>query len=127
LLGYGFHLITGGTDNHLILMDMMKGFGIPGWRFAKTLYAAGIETNKNSVPNDSLSPFKPSGVRIGAPAVTTRGMKEPEMRQIARWFKELAGAMRGEELVDEDTVRRVAGEVRELTGSGRFPVPGIEC
>ena len=124
---HGFHLVTGGTDTHLILIDMMKSFGIPGWRFAQTLYAAGIEANKNSVPDDPLSPMKPSGVRIGTPATTTRGMKEPEMRRIADWFKALADAMRGEEVIDEAAIRRVSGEVRELTGSGRFPVPGIEC
>ncbi|NJO38804.1 MAG: serine hydroxymethyltransferase, partial [Rhizobiales bacterium] len=71
LLARGFYLVTGGTDNHLILIDMLKGKGIPGWRFARVLYEAGIETNKNSVPDDPLPPLKPSGVRIGTPAVTT--------------------------------------------------------
>lgn len=126
LLDRGFYLVTGGTDNHLILLDMMKSHGIPGWRFAKVLYEAGIETNKNSVPDDPLPPLKPSGVRIGTPAVTTRGMGEAEMEEIARWFGELAGAMQGEEVRDAATVQRVANEVRELTGSGRYPVPGIE-
>jgi glycine hydroxymethyltransferase len=127
LLERGFHLVTGGTDNHLILIDMHRGKGIPGWRFAKVLYEASIEANANSVPNDPLPPLKPSGVRIGAPAVTTRGMKEGEMLQIARWFGELADAMRGEEVVKPHVVTRVRGEVLELTTSGRFPVPGIEC
>jgi glycine hydroxymethyltransferase len=127
LLERGFHLVTGGTDNHLILIDMLKGKGIPGWRFAKVLYEAGMETNKNSVPDDPLPPLTPSGVRIGTPAVTTRGMKEPEMAEIARWFGELADAMEGETVTRPEVVARVAGEVRELTTSGRFPVPGIEC
>lgn len=127
LLERGFHLVTGGTDNHLILIDMLKGKGIPGWRYAKVLYQAGIETNKNSVPDDPLPPLKPSGVRIGTPAVTTRGMKEPEMARIARWFGDLADAMEGESVARPDVIERVAGEVRELTTSGRFPVPGIEC
>src|SRR5205823_1208287 len=99
LLERGFHLVTGGTDNHLILIDMLKGKGIPGWRFAKVLYEANIETNSNSVPNDSLPPLKPGGLRIGTPAVTTRGMKEPEMAQIARWLGEIADAMEGETVV----------------------------
>jgi glycine hydroxymethyltransferase len=127
LLERGFHLVTGGTDNHLLLIDMLKGKGIPGWRFAKVLYEGGIEANANSVPNDPLPPLKPSGVRIGTPAVTTRGMKEPEMRAIARWLGELAGAMEGENVTRPEIVARVRGEVRELTGSGRFPVPGIDC
>jgi glycine hydroxymethyltransferase len=127
LLERGFHLVTGGTDNHLILIDMLKGKGIPGWRFARVLYQAGIETNKNSVPDDPLPPLKPSGVRIGTPAVTTRGMKEPEMAEIARWFGELADAMEGETVTRPEVIERVAAEVRELTTSGRFPVPGIEC
>ncbi len=123
----GFHLVTGGTDNHLVLIDMLRGKGIPGWRFAKVLYEANIEANANSVPNDTLSPLKPGGVRIGTPAVSTRGMKEAEMREIARWFGELAEAMEGEAVVKPDVVERVKGEVRELCTSGRFPVPGIEC
>lgn len=127
LLERRFHLVTGGTDNHLILIDMMKSRGIPGWRFAQVLYQAGIETNKNSVPNDQLPPLKPSGVRIGTPAVTTRGMGEAEMALIAGWFGDLADAMEGEEVRSAGVVERVAGEVRELTASGRFPVPGIEC
>jgi len=126
LLDRGFHLVTGGTDNHLILLDL-RNKGLPGWRFAKVLYEASIEANANSVPNDTAPPLKPSGVRIGTPAVTTRGMKEPEMTQIARWFGELADAMEGETVTRPDVVSRVREEVLELTGSGRFPVPGIEC
>lgn len=122
----GFHLVTGGTDNHLILIDL-RNKGIPGWRFAKVLYEANIEANANSVPNDPAPPLKPSGVRIGSPAVTTRGMKEPEMAHVARWFGDLADAMDGENVVRPDVVKRVRGEVLELTTSGRFPVPGIEC
>jgi len=126
LLEGGFDLVTGGTDNHLILMDL-RNKGIPGWRFARVLYEAGIEANMNSVPGDTNPPLKPAGVRIGTPAVTTRGMGEPEMRRIARWFADLAGAMEGEVVSRPEVVARVRGEVLELTGSGRFPVPGIEC
>jgi glycine hydroxymethyltransferase len=110
-----------------MLIDMLKGKGIPGWRFAKVLYEAGIEANANSVPNDTLPPLKPSGVRIGTPAITTRGMKEPEMALVAKWFGELADAMEGENVVRPEAVQRVRSEVLELTTSGRFPVPGIEC
>ena len=123
----GFHLVTGGTDNHLLLIDMMRGKNIPGWRFAKVLYEANIEANANSVPNDTLPPLKPGGIRIGTPAVTTRGMKEAEMEQIARWLGELADAMDGENVTKPDVVSRVRAEVTELTTSGKFPVPGIEC
>ena len=123
----GFHLVTGGTDNHLMLIDMLKGKNIPGWRFAKVLYEANIEANANSVPNDPLPPLKPSGVRIGTPAVTTRGLKEPEMALIARWFGDLAEAMEGENVTQPEVVQRVKSEVLELTTSGRFRVPGIEC
>jgi len=126
LLERGFHLVTGGTDNHLILLDL-RNKGIPGWRFAKVLYDANIEANSNSVPNDTAPPLKPSGVRIGTPAVTTRGMKEAEMAQIAAWFGDLADAMDGENVTKPEVVERVRGEVLELTGSGKFPVPGIEC
>jgi glycine hydroxymethyltransferase len=127
LLERGFHLVTGGTDNHLLLIDMLRGKGIPGWRFAKVLYEANIEANANSVPNDPLSPLKPAGIRIGTPAVTTRGMKEPEMALVARWIGDLADAMDGENVLKPEAVRKVRGEVLELTGSGRFPVPGIQC
>ena len=126
LLERGFHLVTGGTDNHLLLIDL-RNKGIPGWRFAKVLYEANIEANANSVPKDTAPPLKPSGVRIGTPAVTTRGMMEAEMREVARWFGELADAMDGEAVVRPDVVTRVRAEVTEVTGSsGRFPVPGIE-
>lgn len=126
LLERGFDLVTGGTDNHLILIDM-RNKGIPGWRFAKVLYEASIEANANSIPNDPAPPLRPSGVRIGTPAVTTRGMKEPEMAHVARWFGELAEAMDGEAVTRPEVVERVRKELIELTTSGRFPVPGIEC
>ncbi|MFN3652053.1 MAG: serine hydroxymethyltransferase [Armatimonadota bacterium] len=127
LLARGFHLVTGGTDNHLLLIDMLKGRGIPGWRFAKVLYEANIEVNANSVPNDPLTPLKPAGIRIGTPAITTRGMKEAEMELVARWMGEVADAMDGENVVKPQEIARIRGEVLEVTRSGRFPVPGIEC
>jgi len=84
LVERGWSLITGGTDNHLILADL-TGKNVPGKIAAKALDAAGIELNYNTVPFDPRKPFDPSGIRIGTPAVTTRGMREPEMKRIAGW------------------------------------------
>jgi glycine hydroxymethyltransferase len=129
LLDRGFNLVTGGTDNHLILIDVMKSRNIPGKPFARALYEAGLETNFNTVPNDPRKPFSPSGLRIGTPAVTTRGFKEPQMIQIADWMDRVASACKkeGKEYrFDESALRRVRGEVREVCTSCEFPVPGIE-
>lgn len=125
----GFHLVTGGTDNHLILIDVMKSRKIPGKPYARALYEAGLETNFNAVPNDPRKPFSPSGLRIGTPATTTRGMKEPEMMQIADWMARVADACRkdGKEYIfDEVVLRQIRGEVKEVCTSGKFPVPGID-
>ena len=125
----GFTLVTGGTDNHLILVDVMKSRKIPGKPYARALYEAGLETNFNTVPNDPRKPFSPSGLRIGTPAVTTRGFKEPQMVQIADWMDRVAAACTkdGKEYrFDEAVLRKVRGEVHEVCTSGEFPVPGIE-
>ncbi|HZT41307.1 MAG TPA: serine hydroxymethyltransferase [Chthonomonadaceae bacterium] len=125
----GFDLVTGGTDNHLILIDVMKSRKIPGKPYARALYAAGLETNFNSVPNDPRKPFSPSGLRIGTPAVTTRGFKEPQMLQIADWMDRVAAACKkeGKEYhFDEAVLRQIRCETRDLCTSGEFPVPGIE-
>ncbi len=89
LLSHGFNLVTGGTDNHLMLVDLthfgdgsVSGKDVEAW-----LDLAGITVNKNTIPNEKRSPFVTSGIRIGVPAITTRGMKEPEMKQIATWIK----------------------------------------
>ena len=79
----GFNLVSGGTDNHLMLLDL-RPFGVTGKELEKRLDAVHITVNKNAIPNDPEKPFVTSGVRIGTPAVTTRGMKEDEMREIAR-------------------------------------------
>ncbi len=84
----GFHLVGNGTENHLILMDLVPVFGAGGGVFAQdALGAAGITVNKNTIPKEPASPFYPSGIRLGTPAVTTRGMGEKEMRQIAVWIR----------------------------------------
>jgi glycine hydroxymethyltransferase len=113
----GFDLVSGGTDNHLILVDLTNK-NIPGKRAAKALDRAGVELNYNSVPFDPRKPFDPSGIRIGTPAVTSRGMREAEMKLIAAWIDEIVGAPD-----DEARAKRVAGEIKELCA--KFPAPGI--
>jgi len=119
LAARGFDLVSGGTDNHLLLIDLTNK-GIGGKPAARALDGAGLETNYNTVPFDRRKPFDPSGIRIGTPAVTSRGMGPAEMDAIAGWFDEVvAAAARG----DEDVPVRVRKEVLELTAA--FPAPGI--
>jgi len=87
LAAEGFRVISGGTDTHLMLIDVFSQ-GMLGSEAEKALGEAGITVNKNAIPFDTNPPMKPSGIRIGTPALTTRGMKEPEMRQIGRWISE---------------------------------------
>lgn len=87
LIDRGFNLVTGGTDNHLMVVDL-NNKNISGREGEKALGLAGITVNKNTVPFDPRSPFDPSGIRLGTPALTTRGMKEKEMKQIANWIDE---------------------------------------
>lgn len=87
LVKRGFQLITGGTDNHLILIDMIKSFGIDGKTAEIALDAIGLTVNANAIPDDTLPPFRPSGIRLGTPAVTTRDLKQEHMAQIAEWMK----------------------------------------
>jgi glycine hydroxymethyltransferase len=115
LMEHGFNLVTGGTDNHLMLIDL-RNKGVPGKKFAKALDRARIVTNYNTVPGDAAPPFNPSGVRLGTPAVTTRGMKEPEMEAIAGFFKRVI-----EHVDDESVIEQVAKEALLLCS--RFPVP----
>src|SRR5882757_435159 len=113
LVERGFSLVTGGTDNHLILADLTSK-NVPGKVAAKALDAAGIELNYNTVPFDPRKPFDPSGVRLGTPAVTSRGMKEPEMKQIAAWMDAAVNAP-----TDAGLHEKIAGEIRELCA--KFP------
>jgi glycine hydroxymethyltransferase len=119
LCARGFDLVSGGTDNHLILLDL-TGKEVPGKLAAQALDRAGITTNYNTVPYDPRTPFDPSGVRIGTPAVTTRGMTEPEMDLVAGWIDEGVKAAKHS---DETVIKRIAGEVRELAAA--FPIPGV--
>jgi glycine hydroxymethyltransferase len=114
LIARGFRLVSGGTDNHLLLVDVYKK-GIMGRDAEKWLEAAGITVNKNAIPFDELPPLKASGIRIGSPALTTRGMKEAEMETIGAWIAEVLDAG-GEEA----TVNRVREEIRNLTA--QFPL-----
>ncbi len=114
----GYDLVSGGTDNHLILMDLTPQ-GIGGKPAAKALDRAGIELNYNTVPFDPRKPFDPSGVRLGTPAITTRGLREEHMPQIAAWMDEAITAAVKE---DEAAIERIAGEVRDLLAG--FPMPG---
>lgn len=129
LLDRGFVLVTGGTDNHLILVDVMQSRKIPGKPYAHALYQAGLEANFNTIPNDPRKPFSPSGLRIGTPAVTTRGMKEPQMVQIADWMDRVAAACTksGKDYIfDTAVLEQIRGEVRDLCSDGKFPIPGID-
>ena len=118
LLERGYDLVSGGTDNHLILIDLTAK-DVTGKVAAKALDRARITTNFNTVPFDERKPFDPSGIRIGTPAVTTRGMKELEMRVIAAWIDEGVEAAKHD---DEASLARIAGEVAELAAS--YPIPG---
>jgi glycine hydroxymethyltransferase len=114
LMNRGFHVVSGGTDNHLMLVDL-RNKNITGKVAEKALDAAGITVNKNTVPNETQSPFVTSGIRIGTPAVTTRGMKEPEMERIAELINAVVSAPE-----DAANSAKVRDAVRELTD--RFPL-----
>jgi glycine hydroxymethyltransferase len=115
LLEYGFNLVSGGTDNHLMLIDL-RNKGIPGKKLAKALDRARIVTNYNTVPGDTAPPFNPSGLRLGTPAITTRGFKEPEAQQIAAFIHRVT-----ENIDKESVIEEVGKEVLLLCS--QFPVP----
>jgi glycine hydroxymethyltransferase len=117
LLGRGFNLVTGGTDNHLVLIDLTSK-GVTGKIAAKALDRAGISSNYNAVPYDPRKPFDPSGLRVGTPAVTSRGMGAVEMGKIAGWIDDVVKAP-----ADDALVARIARDVEELCKS--FPAPGL--
>ena len=118
LVARGYQVISGGTDNHLILVDLTNK-NVPGKVAARVLDKAGIELNYNSVPYDPRKPFDPSGIRLGSPSVSSRGMGEPEMRQIATWIDRVISNP------SDENAEKVLGEVRELTR--KFPAPGISA
>ncbi|APR81818.1 Serine hydroxymethyltransferase [Minicystis rosea] len=117
LAARGFRLITGGTDNHLLLIDMTPK-NVPGKPYAQALERAGIVANYNSIPFDPRKPFDPSGLRVGTAALTSRGMGTAEMATLAGWMDEVA-----ENMTDEARLTNIAGAVKELCA--RFPAPGL--
>lgn len=143
LMKNGMKLVGGGTENHLILIDTVDTLGVGGGVFGQlALEAAGMTTNKNTIPKDPSTPFYPSGVRLGTPALTTRGMAEKEMEQIGAWIatilKEVAAYRLPEgkegradyiskfkdDLEKNAIIKKVKQEIKELCK--KFPVPGIE-
>jgi glycine hydroxymethyltransferase len=114
LMKAGFDIVSGGTDNHLMLVDL-RNRGLTGKVAEKALDKAGITVNKNTVPKETQSPFVTSGIRLGTPAVTTRGMKESEMQEIAGFIDRVLAAPE-----DETVAARITSEVRDLTS--RFPL-----
>ncbi|MDP3733163.1 MAG: serine hydroxymethyltransferase, partial [Candidatus Daviesbacteria bacterium] len=140
LLKYKFNLVSGGTDNHLLLVDLQNK-QVNGAVAALALEIAGIVVNKNAVPNDPMPPFYPSGIRLGTPAITTRGMKVSDMAKIASWINKAVEEVRNERLPEDKEIRRkfwkefrsrvvknkkllsIAKEIK--TFAGKFPVPGI--
>ncbi len=113
----GIRIVTGGTDNHLMLCDVTS-IGLTGKIAENALDRAGITVNKNMIPYDARKPLDPSGIRIGTAALTTRGMKEDEMRQVGAWILEVLNAPE-----DEQVAARLRDEIREFVTA--FPVPGI--
>ena len=114
----GFDLVSGGTDNHLILIDLSNK-GVEGKPAAKALDRAGIELNFNTVPYDPRKPWAPSGIRLGTPALTTRGLTEEHMPAVAAWMDDAVAALAKD---DEPALERIAGEISDLLAA--FPMPG---
>ncbi|MSR53487.1 MAG: serine hydroxymethyltransferase [Gemmataceae bacterium] len=113
----GFRIVSGGTDNHLMLVDVWSK-GVTGKIAEHALDAAGITVNKNMIPYDTRQPMDPSGIRIGTPALTSRGMKASEMLSVAKWITQVL-----EQPDDPATTRRIRGEVQSLCQ--QFPAPAV--
>jgi len=118
LVEAGVSLVTGGTDNHMLVVDIIASFGIDGRQAEETLDKVGMATNKQVIPDDPRPPLRPSGIRIGTPACTTRGMKERDMERIAAWLRQAL-------LAHDDAARlsQLRGEVGSYCRA--FPVPGL--
>jgi len=115
---YGFKIMFGGTDNHMVLIDVFGSKGVSGKEAEVVLDEIGMSVNKNMVPDDSRNPMDPSGIRIGVPAVTTRGMKEREIKQISKWINEVI-----ENCNNKKVLRKLHKEVIKMCR--KFPIPGI--
>jgi glycine hydroxymethyltransferase len=114
----GCALITGGTENHLMVIDTVKSVGVDGRVAEQALDLAGLTVNKQVIPDDPRPPLKPSGIRLGTPALTTRGMREAQMAQVADW---IVRALRSH--ADQAQLAAIHDEVREVCVD--FPVPGL--
>ena len=129
LTTHGFKIVGGGTENHLILIDMMGSFGIDGKIMEIMMDKVGLTLNANSIPNDTLPPFKPSGIRLGTAAITTRGMSRNEMIKIGTWMRRLAeicveiSTGKQPEAAFVSELAAIREEVRQIAEI--FPVPGI--
>ena len=110
LMALGCKLVTNGTDNHLMLIDTVTSFKLDGSVVEDVLDRVGLTLNKNAIPDDPNPPFKPSGVRLGTPAITTRGAKESDMKDLARW---IVGAIKARN--DDKELSRIASEVRDFS------------
>jgi glycine hydroxymethyltransferase len=118
----GLRLVAGGTDNHLVLVDLTP-LGITGRDAESALEEVGIVANKNAIPYDPKPPRVTSGLRLGTPAITSRGFGEGEVRQVARWIVQILTHLK-DAPENAPVKQQVAGEVRALTS--RFPVPGLD-
>jgi glycine hydroxymethyltransferase len=112
---YGFKIVFGKTENHMLLVDVFGSKGLTGKKLEGALDSIGLTVNKNVIPDDPRSPFDPSGIRLGVPAVTTRGMKESDMKKIAGWINQVA-----ENITNEKMLRSLRKEVR--TFCRQFPL-----
>jgi glycine hydroxymethyltransferase len=115
LMKFDFQLVTGGTDSHLLLLDLTNK-NVSGKEAEKALGKAGITVNKNTIPFDPRSPFDPSGIRLGTPALTTRGMKQPEMEIVAQWINKAVTNHS-----DDAALESIHNEVKEFCL--KFPLP----
>ena len=118
LMDLGVKLVTDGTDNHMMVIDCMTSWKLVGKDVEKTLDKVGITTNKSLIPDDPQPPFNPSGLRLGSPAATTRGMKEADMKQLATW---IVDAVKNKD--NETRLLVLKAEVEHFCSG--FPVPGI--
>ncbi|OGL35196.1 serine hydroxymethyltransferase [Candidatus Saccharibacteria bacterium RIFCSPHIGHO2_12_FULL_48_21] len=116
MMKLGFKLVTNGTDNHLILADVKTSFGLDGGEVEEVLDKIGLTLNKNVIPDDPLPPFRPSGIRLGTPAITTRGLKEKDMEMVAKWMHQ---AIKNRK--DTKILNKLSNEVKEFCL--QFPLP----
>lgn len=119
LISKGYSIVSGGTDNHLFLLDAIKSCGLSGGELSDLLETVGITVNKNAIPNDSRKPWDPSGIRIGTPAITTRGMRIADMSKIAEYI-DMAVKNRD----NQSKLAEIKEQVRKLMSA--FPIPGIK-